>query len=194
MTTATKQSQIGWSLWFQWVIASVAGLVVGRVIREIASAAIYTEVPKIEISLLDPGYVLVGIVGLGILWAIVGLAQLIVLRTRLSEPAWWVLASGSGAIIGGTIAYVASRFDANFLGGIAIFGAIGTAQWLVLRKQFSRAGWWVLASVVGLLLFEFSSVLLLVANAFYGLVTGGVLLWLLKQTAPTDSDGFEIAE
>ena len=194
MTTATKQSQVGWSLWFQWVIASVAGLFVGHAIRVIASAAIYTAVPTIENSRLDPGFVLVGIVGLGILWAIVGLAQLIVLRTRLSEPAWWVLASGSGAIIGGTIAYVASRFDAHFLGGIAIFGALGTAQWLVLRKQFSRAGWWVLASVAGSLLFEFSSDSLLVAYGIYGLVTGGVLLWLLKQTAPTDSDSFEIAE
>jgi hypothetical protein len=66
-------------------------------------------------------------------------------------------------------------------------------QWLVLRRQISRAGWWVLASTVGWL------VPFIVGGAVGGegdwpmlfpalvvpsaAITGIVLVWLLRQPA-----------
>jgi len=66
---------------------------------------------------------------------------------------------------------------------------VGIAQWFVLRRQVSRAGWWVLASIVGFVVastVQFAVAVSLVAasvvvGAVYGAITGGVLVWLLRQ-------------
>ena len=63
--------------------------------------------------------------------------------------------------------------------------AIGLAQWLVLRGRLPRAGWWILASVVGWGLVEpikgrFIDGLLesITIGALPAAVTGLVLWWL----------------
>jgi hypothetical protein len=79
----------------------------------------------------------------------------------------------------------------------ALGGAVrGILQWLVLRGKVSRAGWWVLASTVGWALGmtvsrvipwgDDSDVLLpmVVTGAVMGAVTGGALVWLLRQPVP----------
>jgi hypothetical protein len=87
---------------------------------------------------------------------------------------WWVLASTVGLAVGMLVRPFAFYVVGAWLtwgGGIevvfalddvvalevafALSGAlggasVGIAQWLVLRRQVSRAGWWVLASSVGL--------------------------------------------
>ena len=70
----------------------------------------------------------------------------------------WLLASSIGWALG-----LAGGFAFGFgIGGVVsgtasmgVFGAIlgvsiGTLQWLVLRRWISRAGWWVLATAVGM--------------------------------------------
>ena len=68
-------------------------------------------------------------------------------RTRAEWGFWlqWVLASilgfAMGAAIGNAITDLIS---------MALFGAVGGfMQWLVLRRQITGAGWWVLASTLG---------------------------------------------
>ena len=76
---------------------------------------------------------------------------------------WWVLAS-MGVFFG------------VFFGGFAGGFVGGALQWLVLRRQVARAGWWVLASTVG-------GFLGAVGGLFVGWVVGGfvggVLEWLV---------------
>ena len=68
--------------------------------------------------------------------------------------------------------------------GSSVGGAsLGIAQWLVLRRHVSRPGWWVLASTVGFAV-SFAvglAVDVAVGFALYGAITGGVLVWLLRQ-------------
>ena len=144
-----------------------------------------------------PGELAFGI-GIG-----VGVLQWLVLRRRISRAGWWVLASAAGGygivqamFLGAFEGYVGSlSFGAllSFTGVVAIGGAVtGTLQWLVLRGQVSRAGWWVLASAVGWGLSMTAATAyswpgpmwLIVTGAVLGAVTGGALVWLLRQPVP----------
>jgi hypothetical protein len=75
----------------------------------------------------------------------------------------------------------------------------GVMQWLVLRRQVPRAGWWIPASVaahfsgiaVGIYMSTIFSVALysvfhlseLIGVAVIALITGAALVWLLRQPA-----------
>ena len=73
---------------------------------------------------------------------------------------WWILASTVVLAVGVTVGGVVIIFGAvvsNLLGavgGVAVVGAVvgsslGIVQWLLLRRQVSRSGWWILASAAG---------------------------------------------
>jgi hypothetical protein len=78
----------------------------------------------------------------------------------------WVLASAVGGVMGGAMgvgviifmflmALGGTEFGSVFVAsfgtvfGIVVGALIGIAQWLVLRRHISQAGWWVLASTAG---------------------------------------------
>jgi hypothetical protein len=109
---------------------------------------------------------------------------------------WWVLASTVGLLIGGAVgtAVGGALFPAE--GGavalavaFAVTGAvIGTAQWLALRQHLSRAGWWVLASILGFAMFgavyEADAVVFAVVFVVVGAAVG-IAQWLvLRQHLP----------
>ena len=95
---------------------------------------------------------------------------------------------------------------AGVVSGAVGGAAIGILQWLVLRRQVSGAGWWVLASTMGwavgsgLGLLVFRTVALAVSSdaafivalsvgaavdgAAMGAITGFALVKLLRQPAP----------
>ena len=86
-----------------------------------------------------------------------GLLQALLLRRWLPRIGWWVVATALGwslGLFGTRVIYSATALDvypvlfglarALFTGGI-----IGLAQWLVLRKRVPRAGWRILANVLG---------------------------------------------
>jgi hypothetical protein len=87
--------------------------------------------------------------------AFVGVQQLRVLRHWVSQAGWWVLASVVGfstqalistlLTIGELGSFVLGACAGGTLGGTLL----GVLQWFILRKQVSRAGWWVLANSVG---------------------------------------------
>jgi len=189
-----KRSQVGWGFWLQWVLASTVGMFVGFFMGFLSAALTYDVLgDRIAFSLF--GIVL----GIG-----VGVLQWLVLRRRVSGAVWWVLASAAGGLgilqAGFEGLSYSLSFGAllSFTGIVALGGAVtGTLQWLVLRGQFSRAGWWVLASTVGwglggsvLGAFPWgvgdtdARVALVVTAAVLGAVTGGVLVWLLRQPIP----------
>jgi hypothetical protein len=89
-----------------------------------------------------------------------GLAQWLLLRRYLPRAGWWTLASAFGwvgaAVVGLQfgLAREWAPLGANsvamlLLAGCMFGAARGVIQWLILRKQASRAGWWVLTSTLG---------------------------------------------
>ncbi len=194
---AVERNQIGWGFWLQWVLASTVGLYVG-----LTMAFFLTAFSAVVLGLGDWCENLFSAIGFGIG---VGLPQWLVLRRRVSGAGWWVLASAAGGYgiwQAGFTGYSDSLSLSygsllGWTGVVALSGAVtGTLQWLVLRGQVSRAGWWVLASTVGWGLGMTAAIAfsrgvgasdfgaLGGTGAVLGAVTGGALVWLLRQPVP----------
>ena len=178
-----KQKKAGWGFWVLWILASAVGMFLGFF------AGFY--VGALADALGDMlKYALVGIlVGLP-----VGFMQWLVLRRHLPRTGWWIPTNSAGTcclLIPGPIGapLVAS-------GIVALCGAItGILQWLVLRGKVSRAGWLILTNSAGwgllcLLIMNVppglsgdltAMLLVTTAVAMLGGVTGGVMVWLLRQ-------------
>ncbi|MCP5035396.1 MAG: hypothetical protein GY939_26655, partial [Actinomycetia bacterium] len=76
--------------------------------------------------------------------------------------------------------------DLGWVVGTGSYGlAVGVLQWLVLKPQVPRAGWWVLASTVGWLLGvpAGEAVGWNGLGAVHGIITGAVLVLLLRQNS-----------
>ena len=204
-----KRSQVGWGFWLQWLLASTVGYFVGWLMGFVLTVGWVETISGV--SRLYQYFMLGAALGFG-----VSLMQWLVLRRRVSKAGWWVLAStASFAVVGGggygaaSVVFGFSEGMEGFLSSadllgwtviVALGGAVtGTLQWLILRGQVSRAGWWVLASTVGWGLSmavvgaitvvaagEGSLFDMLPGGAVLGAVTGGALVWLLRQPIPED--------
>jgi len=69
---------------------------------------------------------------------------------------WWVLFSTIGWAAGPILFFLTAGRGGDWVGaalGIALYGTIvGLAQWLVLRLEIPRAGWWILATAASIAL------------------------------------------
>ena len=186
-----KRARLGWAFWLLWVLASAMGLLAGSFGGFVGAYGVEEILPNYG----NAG--MVTAVGAG-----VGILQWLVLRGRVSRSGWWVLASMLGLAVAG---FVSTAVE--LAGGppaipqnAAVIGFVGGAlaglmQWFVLRRQVSRAGWWVLASTVGWavlglvaegMIRRFLTFGVGLAGGVVGLggVTGLALVWLLRQPIP----------
>jgi hypothetical protein len=137
-------------------VGGPAGWVVGCAVRGVVRSIVG---PTVGDAVVGP---VAGAVG----GAAVGIAQSVVVGKQVGRARWWILASSVGWAVGGgggwAIAYARDWAVLGSIGcyaeviykGGAVIGAmggtvVGIAQWVVLRKQVYRAGWWILASTVG---------------------------------------------
>lgn len=189
-----KRSQVGWIFWILYVLATTLGMFLGFVLGFLLLVAIPHGVLGNWLS----GSILGIALGIG-----VGTLQRTVLWRRVSGGVWWILASAVGGLLtlqaafffGFSTSYASLGALLGWIGIVALAGvATGTLQWVVLRKQFSRAGWWVLASAVGWTVsvigvralpwgMDDSDALwgMVATGVVFGALTGAVLIWLFRQ-------------
>ena len=175
-TTAAERNLVIW-----WTVATIVGWAIGFFVCEALKSFFST--------LYSDGLV----IGAGI-----GIAQGVVLR-RMAPMGWWLLVSIVGFGIGLAVSEAAFGADPGLAGraltGLIIGAAAGAAQWLVLRRRFAQAQWWLLAMIpawiVGWLIIraaeelEDSSTLVVYlvggfGAAVVGIVTGVVLTRLAR--------------
>lgn len=193
MTTMKPQyAFVGLRFWLQWVLASILGFAVGAAMGNMVTDLIFTA--------------LFGVAG--------GFTQWLVLRHRILGAGWWVLASTLGFAIAPIVAITGlmavsqiMSLDGNPLVAPILLGVLSGVlsaifPWLILRRQFAQAGWWIPAHLLGSLLggamgiVTFHGVNLIgfyqfdwaAAGAMFGAglgaVTGITLDWLLRHPAP----------
>ena len=142
-----KISPIGWTTWLAWILANVAVWAVsGVLLRPLAPffSGDWSGL-ALAVAVLIAGMVL-------------GAAQWLVLRRWVNHICRWIPVSLAGVLIA---AFPTSFFQVldltigpgveldPLLSGAAFGIALGTMQWLVLRRRVHRAGWWILTSGVG---------------------------------------------
>jgi hypothetical protein len=218
-----ERAQVGWRFWLWWVLVSTVGMTMGLFVGFLAGGItqiiLFSEQGVVGEVL---NFTLIG----AIFGAILGTNQRYVLRRSAPQFGGWVLASTVGWAVGagsGWAVGAGSGWDVDLVVGgegliftlmLAVGGAsVGIAQWLVLRRQVARAGWWVFANTVmggalgwavDLVKVKFRGqaiglVFLLpvfgvLALVVYGAITGGVLFWLLRQSATKELDPSQTAE
>jgi len=129
--------------------------------------------------------------------------QSLILRQRHPTIRWWGVVTAVSSLAGnvmGALALLAFPAIASHAGwGIftlaVITGAnVGISQWVLLRRYFKRAGWWIFANLVSAFLIAVmmhpaspllrwmpNFIVLVVGIAIGGLITGATYLWLARQ-------------
>ena len=179
--------QVGWWFWFQWVLANMVGGVVGFFVGLFVGGRVDNTMVSFDVAVFGT-----------VFGAVVGALQWWVLRKRLSQARWWILAT----VLASAILFPTAEVMWNALNDVvsntviqevvilSVMGlVIGSAQWLVLRKQLSQSHWWILASVLGitatLFAIFYSSLNLIFLFSIFGIIYGGItgftLVWLLRQ-------------
>lgn len=127
-----------WRFWGAWMLAFVSIPVAG--LAGIAVAGPLT-------TALD------GILGGVAAGTVIGLAQWLALRQRLSLSPWWIAATaagmGAGLALGIGLLGTATEGVALPLRGLVTGAAIGSAQFLVLRARTDRAAVWTPVVALG---------------------------------------------
>lgn len=94
----------------------------------------------------------------------------------------WLLGLAGGFAVGFALGRTVSGIASQSAFGAVLGVSIGMLQWVVLRRQISRAGWWVLATTLGMgggfaLIRAMTPTvsLLLGGGPLYGAVNGGLV-------------------
>ncbi|MBN1660167.1 MAG: hypothetical protein JXA93_17335 [Anaerolineae bacterium] len=117
-----KRSLFNWFFWFQWIMVTAVGWVLGTVL-----------LPPIDLAVS-------GIV--------IGALQGLILQHQIGRNRHWVVASALGWAAGWALTLVAVPAGFGLLAGIVLGAAVGIAQWLVLRREVQWAGWWIIISTL----------------------------------------------
>jgi hypothetical protein len=148
------QPSFNWTLWLQWLGATALGWIFGAILLP-------------ELALVATGLV-------------IGILQWVVLRQYLRRAGWWILASAVGWAGGWWIVFAVAPQEIGVLTEPLLGAAMGTLQWLVLRRTLRQAGWWIVVSALGWTVALTGLTGQLVVGAVVGAVTGIALELLLR--------------
>jgi hypothetical protein len=212
---SAENTFIGWRFGLWWVLLTAAGWVIGLplgfVFVAVAGWIIGVHDDSILLKLgLDNAAAFICIA------TVVGLMQWLALRRIVRRAGFWVPANIIGFAVAsgihGVVCYVWGYPDNldHFLGTVVwamAFVAGGTLagvlQQRILRRQVCHSAWWVPASAVGWGLSviglgipsfflpygrPFIVLPLVLAPVLLGIVTGGALIWLLRQPMQQTTD------
>ena len=198
-----NQMNTGRSYWLAWFLASAIGYGIGAVLGMSIAWAIFPT-----------GNAANGIT-LGILMGVTGgYFQWFVLRERIAGAGLWSVASALG--LGAALSVLVSAdITENYAMALVVFASViavvsGIPQWLILRRKILRAGWWLLANLLGSLVGAAGAgmavaigengnwglaaiVFGLGFGAGCGAITGVALVWLLRQSPSDNVDGLATA-
>jgi hypothetical protein len=175
VNTTRALGRIGW--WLLWVVMSTVGFVIAGVIGHFPFGFSVGDDANLTVENAVVGFVFGAVTG-----TIIGALQFVVLRSLLQRlvsrrfafrAGWWVLATAVGVGVTHAIGDAAPSPVTYAMLAVLAGAVVGILQWVVLRRLVKRAGWWVIASIVGW---------------FVGLIVG---MFLANSAGLTTSTGLE---
>jgi hypothetical protein len=150
----SEPSRTGRFSWPRWILGNTAGAALGLFVGIGAGGFVIPLFVRLFFSDALPLEAAPWIIPV-VFGAAMGISQSLVLRQQVPPWGWlWCTAIGWGVVlikmdpflVGST--YLVGPMGAGIKAAV-IGAATGVVQWLILRKQSARAGWWVPASAVG---------------------------------------------
>jgi len=117
----------------------------------------------------------------------VGLLQWVHLRPLVRHSAWWIAATGLGWMLALGFVRLVGLDDIELRGAL-IGTVLGIGQWLVLRRTFGQASWWIVVSALTWTVAQTLGVFLV--GAIVGAVTGVALVLLPRHRRPQPDTEF----
>lgn len=111
-----------WALWFQWIMATTLGWVLGRFL-----------LPNLT-------FVTIGIA--------IGVLQWFILQHIIRDAWRWIIATSLGWLLGASIIMILLPAAPEFLAGVITGIGVGLPQWLVLKGEVRWSGWWIMINIV----------------------------------------------
>jgi hypothetical protein len=208
-----------WEVWRLWVAYTTTGHVVSGILIAVVPGKV-------------PGGFAVALIGVVIGLMILGLLQWLILRHLAYGLRWWSwmlatvvgqlggtsvvsiavlgsLATGAFGGLGAHIGGQALQLATKVMSGALLGGVEGFAHWMVLRRYFRAAGWWIVAMISAEVLGAAASLVIiqgavserrlivmmtrLTSGFIVGALTGAVLVWLLRERPKVSSSGLAAA-
>ena len=194
----TNQNIVGRGYWLAWFLASLMGFGMGAILGVAFTYGLFNR---------DPFDIVMGTTLGTVMGATGGYFQWVVLRERIAGAGLWGLASALGLGLTMGILGAVNAGENNAIAEVligSVFGVVtGILQWLILRRKVARAGWWLLASLLGSLIgliavpvaaalgeagnWDLAVMTFgLVFGAANGAITGAALVWLLRQSSSSN--------
>lgn len=149
-------------------------------------------------------YLFVGMVKQAVFGTILGKLQYLLLRQQGYRDKWWVPMTLIAPFVAIIANLTAGTLSIPFVGWLAHLIAVpmpwnviseitavasglgfGVTQWILLRRRFHRAAWWMVATALGAVLCrfsysDFSKVMYgVIEGTIKGAITGVAMIWLL---------------
>ncbi len=164
-----NNTQISWSFWLQWVILSAMFISLSYTGIDLVERPIVTRLvsdPWVREGLM--------VLGLGLLGGLVGVGQWLLLRRYLNHASQWGMAIAATYWLGASLTEIASftgiGLIPSFAASFVLLGPVcGILQWIILRSQVDRAGWWVFTQTMSwLVLFAVTTIIGYGAASIFG--------------------------
>jgi hypothetical protein len=147
-----------WAFWFYWIMATTIGWMVGQMF--------FSGIP-----------IIVSGVAISVL-------QGVVLYQRIHKSWRWSVISGLSWIIGYILHLILFSSNAGNLVGPMIGATVGISQWLLLRKEFDWAGWWIIICILAWTSGLTTMPGLISSGTLPGALTGITLVILFRFSSP----------
>jgi hypothetical protein len=143
-----------WAFWFYWIIATTIGWMIGDMF--------FNGIP-----------VIVSGVAISVL-------QGVVLYKRIHKAWRWAVISSLSWMVGYIAHLIFFSSNTGIFVGPIVGGAVGIAQWILLRREFNWAGWWIVICILAWTTGLTTMPGLLTSGALPGALTGLALVILFR--------------
>lgn len=181
--------------YFLWILSNGSGAIIGVIVTIVLMLLLGGDVSpslpdhQTSIERAWKAFIFISVISIPF-GSIVGAMQWIVLRRYLSKSSLWFTTGALAMFLSNAISFLTETTfqESNvFLTWFLFGGLSGVLQWIIIRKQIDYSWLWILINVIagcvsGIFAPDSGIMGSSIGWALSGIITGGVLFFLLKKS------------